>query len=88
MKTETRVATETNYYIAYKLHGITYIPHYKKDTFVSPNYSSHEGLFDEDGDKLYFPDTNKEYTAHQLEKAGATKVSELLWIRGKHKPLK
>jgi hypothetical protein len=78
---------ETNYFMVYILRGITYVPHYTKDCFVGPNYSAFEGIHDRNGNRIFFTSPHREYSAHQLEKAGATKVVESLWSRSKFKPV-
>lgn len=84
---QVKATTETSTYLTYKLNGITYLPHYVKDCFVGPNYSAFEGIYDQEGNRCYFSDRSREYTAQQLEKAGATKVAEELWVRAKHKAI-
>jgi hypothetical protein len=84
-----KTPAETQHYLTYVLNGITYVPHYNKDCYVSPGYAEHAtGMVDSQGNKFYAPDTNKEYSAHELEKAGATKTAMLLWTRSKFKALR
>jgi hypothetical protein len=85
---QVKTVAETNQYVTYKLNGITYVPHYTKDCYVGPNYSAYEGIQDNEGNRMYFTDRSREYSAYDLEKAGAKKVVELLWTRGKHKIIK
>lgn len=83
-----RTPAETQNYLTYKLNGITYVPHYTKECYVSPGCMQDIGILDEQGDKFYVSDPKKEYSAHELEKAGATKASRLLWPRAKFKSLR
>ena len=83
----TKATAETNHYLTYRLNGITYLPHYTKDCFVSPDYSAFTGIVNSVGDRFYAPVKEREYTAYELEKAGATKVAEELWTRAKHKEI-
>ena len=87
MATHSKEELGREKYICYKLDNITYLPHYKKDCFVGPNYSAYEGCEDEDGGRLYFTSKEREYSAKQLENYGATKVVKELWIRVAHKPV-
>lgn len=52
---------------AYQLNGVTYLPHYTKNVFVGPGYPLHN---------------EREYTAGELEQAGAVKVKTFLFARG------
>lgn len=56
--------------VAYKLGGITYLPHYRNwNVFVGPGY----------------PRANsKRYTKAELVNAGAEAVEKMLWSRGEH----
>jgi len=86
--TASKEVTDHYYYTAYELNGVTYLPHYTKSTFVRPAYGS-EYLRDNDKNAVmdaYHPN-NREFTAEQLERAGAIKVKEHLWYRKAHKPL-
>jgi hypothetical protein len=88
MITPMKTPAETQHYLTYVLNGITYVPHYTKDCYVSPGYAIDSGLKMASGDKYYTPDPNKEYSALDLEKAGATKTAMLLWTRSKFKALR
>lgn len=56
--------------VAYKLGGITYVPHYRNNSiFVGPGYPIH---------------TSKRFSASELVEAGATSIPEFLWARGAH----
>ena len=87
MKPSLKSPTELYHYMAYKLNGITYLPHYIKECYVAPGYAEYSGIKDRNGDKFYMPDSKKEYSANELEKAGATKTALLLWYRTSFKPL-
>ena len=53
-------------YVAYKLRGITYVPHYRStNVYVGPGYAK----------------TGKEYSSKELISAGAVSVQETLWYR-------
>jgi hypothetical protein len=53
-------------YTAYKLRGVTYIPHYlSPDAFVGPGYLK----------------TRKKQSSAELISAGAVSVKEMLWHR-------
>lgn len=52
---------------AYTLNGVTYLPHYTKNVFVGPGYPLHN---------------EREYTAAELEAAGATRIKTFLFARG------
>jgi hypothetical protein len=55
--------------LAYKLGGITYVPHYRNSSvYVGPGYHL----------------THKRYSAEQLVLAGAAAVTQMLWIRGNY----
>lgn len=82
---QAKTTAETDQYITYELRGIPYVPHYNKDCYVGPNYSAFEGLYDTSGNRCYYPDASREYSAKELELLGATKVVRLLWKRPKHK---
>ena len=88
MITPMKTPAETQHYLTYVLNGITYVPHYTKDCYVSPGYAEYSGMQDSHGNRFYAPDPNKEYNAHDLEKAGATKTAMVLWTRSKFKALR
>lgn len=69
----------------YKLKGITYVPHYVKNFYVAPGYATDTGLLDKHGHRVFMPDRNKEFSASDLEKAGAKKSMEWLWKRPSRK---
>lgn len=87
MTVQSKTTAESHYYTTYKLNGISYVPHYNKNCYVGPNYSAFEGMHDRNGDKLYFPDESREYSADELLKAGAVMYAELLWTRARFKPV-
>lgn len=87
MTVASKTTAESHYYTTYRLNGITYVPHYVKNCYVGPNYSAFEGMHDRNGDRIYFPDESREYTADQLLKAGAVMYAELLWTRARYKPV-
>ena len=80
-----QVTTESEMYVTYKLDGITYVPHYTKDFYVGPGYSRDTGITDRQGNRYFAPDSKREFSSTQLEKAGGKKVTELLWVRAKFK---
>ena len=86
-KVKAKVTLEYNYYITYKLNGITYVPHYTKPCYVGPKYSAFEGILDPRGNRCFFTSPNREYSSYHLEKAGAIQVAERIWVRSKHKPI-
>lgn len=86
-KMQIKTTLESNYYVTYKLNGISYVPHYSKHCYVGPNYSAFADMTDKKGNKYYVTSKTREYSALQLEKAGASKVIELLWIRPQFKPV-
>ena len=54
---------------AYQVHGVTYLPHYRNESlFVGPGYPRQ---------------SNHVYTAEDLTKAGANRITLMLWSRGK-----
>jgi hypothetical protein len=54
---------------AYQLNGVTYLPHYRNDGyFVGPGYPTHN---------------RSVYTVSELLTAGASRISLMLWSRGK-----
>jgi len=53
----------------YKLYEVTYLPHYRNENlFVGPGYPRHN---------------QRVYTVDELVKAGAYRLTMLLWSRGK-----
>jgi hypothetical protein len=68
MKKNTQESAPLIAQMAYKLNGVTYLPHYRNaSVYVGPGY----------------PKTPR-YSAEQLALAGATAVNEMLWVRGNH----
>jgi hypothetical protein len=65
--TKKVIHLETTYpYTVYKLHGVTYVPHYRSTgVYVGPGYAK----------------TGKEYSSADLVSAGAVAVQETLWYR-------
>ena len=54
---------------AFQLNAVTYLPHYRNDQFfVGPGYPTHN---------------RSVYTISELMAAGATRISLMLWSRGK-----
>lgn len=54
---------------AYQVNGVTYLPHYRNESlFVGPGYP-----------RL----SNHVYTAEDLNKVGANRITLMLWPRGK-----
>lgn len=70
MKTSKSEASQLMTHIAYKLGGITYLPHYRNwNVFVGPGYPRA---------------TRRRYTSTELVNAGAVAVEQMLWSRGEH----
>lgn len=87
-KKKKREIQEHNFYTTYTYRGVPYIPHYTKpDCYVPPGYSYDSGMRDRDGGRFFTQDPNKEFTAKQLEKAGAVRVPEYLWSRYSYQKL-
>jgi hypothetical protein len=70
MKRNTSEAAPVTAQVAYKLHDVTYVPHYRNSgVYVGPGYPKF---------------TRRVYTAAELVLAGAASVHEMLWSRANH----
>jgi hypothetical protein len=77
-----REILEYAYYTTYLYRGVPYVPHYKEpDRYIPPGYSYDTGMVDSKGLRFFSQDANKEFSASQLEKAGAIRVPMYLWKR-------
>lgn len=87
-KVKRNDALEHAYYTTYLYRGVPYIPHYRQaDCYVPPNYTYNTGMEDSNGNRYFTHDPNKEFTASQLEKAGAVRVPMYLWKRARYPEL-
>jgi hypothetical protein len=70
MKRNTSESAPVTAQVAYKLHDVTYVPHYRNSSlYVGPGY----------------PKFNRSvYTAAELVLAGAALVHAVLWSRGNY----
>lgn len=83
---EVKKLTEPKYlHIAYRLDGVTYMPHYRNNKFVGPGYMQPSDDYDEEEKRFkFYPDPLKEFTKAELERRGAVAVKIALWKRDKH----
>jgi hypothetical protein len=83
-----RGEVEYGYYATYKYRGVPYVPHYTKpDCYIPPGYTYDSGMADRYGNRWFTEDSNKEFSASQLEKAGAIRVPEYLMKRSRYQEL-
>jgi hypothetical protein len=83
-----RDVLDHGYYTTYLYRGVPYVPHYKEpDCYIPPGYSYDTGMVDSNGNRFFSQDANKEFSASQLEKAGAVRVPMYLWKRPRYQEL-
>ena len=80
---EVKKLTEIKYLqTAYRLDGITYLPHYNSTKFVAPGYMQPSDDYDEEEKRYkFYPDPLKEFTKASLERRGAVPIKIALWKR-------
>ena len=88
-KSKKQESMDMAYYTVYRYRGIPYIPHYSKpDCYVGVDNVKDSGMKDRSDNRFFVDDHDKEFTAKELERAGATKEPMYLWHRYKYVALK